>query len=311
MDTESFIKKQEDLWDLVKINYSNVTKSEYKKIHSGELTYLIQSNPGRIISSSAKIDKKALSERPCFLCKKNRPELQLYKEYKGHKEQFEILVNPFPIFEEHLTIPAKRHIPQRISGYEEDLLNLTDSFENFVIFYNGAKCGASAPDHMHFQAGNKGLIPIEKDFKKIEETRSHVKNNIYEIRNLPVKGLYIKDDNKNENIRSLKNIIKIANNDDFLNILSWKTGQNYITFIFPRKRHRPSCYPVNKEIFKDEKNKETRLISPASVEMGGLIITARKEDFKNITKEELNGIFEEVCLPEPEFCLLIEKIKNS
>ena len=119
----------------------------------------VQFNPGRYISTSAKVDEKSINDRKCFLCPANLPE-----EQKGilYEEEYLILGNPFPIFPEHFTIPNINHVPQQIKNNFPLMLKLTkDLSKHYVVLYNGPKCGASAPDHFHFQAGTKNFMPIE------------------------------------------------------------------------------------------------------------------------------------------------------
>ena len=158
---EKLIQEQLIEWPLVSQNFAALGKVQSKDITVGHVEYRAQLNPARIVSSAAKVDTKSIQERKCFLCAQNRP-----KEQKGVRyKQYEILINPFPIFPRHLTIPDINHVDQKISNRIADMLDLARELDDYVIFYNGPKCGASAPDHMHFQAGNKGFMGIETDVK--------------------------------------------------------------------------------------------------------------------------------------------------
>src|ERR1035437_1866816 len=155
------ISDQKKDWDLARKNYDGLKKVKVKTFDFGHYKIEIQFNPERIVSSSAKVDAKSIEARPCFLCQKNLPPQQRGLAFD---DDFIVLVNPFPIFPEHLTIPSIAHTDQRILGNFGSMLDLAEKLTDFVIFYNGPKCGASAPDHLHFQAGNKGFLPIEKDY---------------------------------------------------------------------------------------------------------------------------------------------------
>ena len=157
------INDQQNEWELAGKNYAGLKSVKVRTLAFDGFDMLVQFNPERIRSSAAKVDAKSIEARPCFLCQKNLP-----KEQRGIPvlDKYLILVNPFPIFPEHLTIPHFNHIDQRIENKFEEMLEMARLLEDFTIFYNGPKCGASAPDHFHFQAGIKRFMPIERDYKK-------------------------------------------------------------------------------------------------------------------------------------------------
>ncbi len=164
--TELLIADQLGNWELAKNNYNGLKKIILREIvFDNDFRIKIQFNPERIRSSAAKVDAISIQERPCFLCMKNLPPEQRWVDFKG---KFNILVNPFPIFTKHLTIASKEHTNQRIDGYFDYLLQISESLSDYVVFYNGAQCGASAPDHFHFQAGIKGFLPIEDEFALVQ-----------------------------------------------------------------------------------------------------------------------------------------------
>ena len=133
-------------------------------METGGLTVRLQHNPARMISSAAKLDKADIAKRKCFLCRENRPPEQIMKKFEGRKgKKYHILVNPYPIFPDHLVIAADRHTDQTIWKRYVDMLDLARKYQDFTFFYNGPKSGASAPDHHHFQAAPKGLMPLETD----------------------------------------------------------------------------------------------------------------------------------------------------
>jgi ATP adenylyltransferase/5',5'''-P-1,P-4-tetraphosphate phosphorylase II len=256
-------------WELAANNYKALSQVKIKTVEVGEHTYKVQFNPARITSSAAKVDAQSIQARPCFLCATHRPAFQKSIPFNG---QYEILVNPYPIFPRHLTIPAVEHTPQRIAGRFEDMLDLAQQLDDYVIFYNGPQCGASAPDHFHFQAGNKGFLPIEND------------------RNFP-NSIRIESDNKKAIIDSFRhtyNALKLHSEDaePMMNLLTWYDSGQWIVCIFPRKKHRPACY-----FAEGDKN---ILISPASVDMGGVFITPLEKDFDKITSEDIQTIIEEI-----------------
>jgi len=262
-------QEQLNNWELAKNNYKALEQVKVKTLDVNGCPYKVQFNPARIVSSVAKVDPKSIQERKCFLCSENLP-----VEQKGisFKENYTVLVNPFPIFPRHLTIPAKEHTPQLIVSRFEDMLDLAQQLDDYIVFYNGPKCGASAPDHFHFQAGNKGFLPIENN-----------KNWNNAIR--------IESKDKQEMLllfRQIYNTLPMQPNDaePMLNILTWYENGTWATCLFPRKKHRPACYFAEGD--------DNLLISPASVDMGGVFITPLGKDFEKITAEDIAQILNEV-----------------
>ena len=204
------------------------------------------------------------------------------------------MVNPFPIFPEHFTIPTFKHEDQLILNRFEDMLDLAEAIDEFSVFYNGPKCGASAPDHIHFQAGNKGFLLIEKDVKtvpkKIISENDELK--IYSLENYLRNVVVIESKNKKAVIDAFNELyakleIKEGEREPMLNIVAWFDQGTYICCVFPRTVHRPKCFFAEGD--------ENILISPASVDMGGVFITPQEKDFVKITAKDIEAILREVC----------------
>lgn len=292
---EALLNHQKDNWDLVKNNFSALENVEIKKFEFDNYYINAQFNPSRITSSSAKVDKKSIANRACFLCEENLPDVQKGINYN---DKYIILVNPYPIFKQHLTIPHHTHIPQNIDDALSDMLDLSyDLRNNFFIFYNGPKCGASAPDHLHFQAGAKNSIPLENYYKELIEKHSSVllKDEIveaYQIEDKFLNFLSIRSQNKQKIIKLTRKVIqqlqsyKYSKEEPLLNIISLFDEDNWNVFIFPRKAHRP------KQFFAEDDSQ--LLISPASGDMAGLLIVPRKEDFEKLTKDDVRDIYSQV-----------------
>ena len=303
-DIQQLISEQLSSWELAKLNYAALGQVRMKSFRIGDHTYRVQFNPARILSSAAKVDPNSIKERKCFLCPANLPELQ-----KGipFGKRYQILVNPYPIFPRHLTIPDLSHTDQRISGRFNDMLELAEELDDFVIFYNGPKCGASAPDHAHFQAGNKGFLPIEKEWEATgREKLTTIKGaSLWHLNNDPRMALIIEATEKEAaNIvfdlvyRSLGSLTE--EEEPMMNLVIWKEETRWVACVFPRKKHRPSCYTAE-----GDKN---LLISPASVDMGGVFITPQERDFEKITANDITEIIEEVCLSPTDFLKLKQTI---
>lgn len=285
-------------WDLARDNYRQLDNVMVRKFSYTLFDLFVQFNPGRITSSAAKVDTKSIEARPCFLCEKNRPAQQRGVQYE---DDYVILVNPFPIFRKHLTIVSGSHIDQRIAPNFMTMLELAMSLPEYSVFYNGPQCGASAPDHLHFQAGNRGFMPVESDFlKKALCRRQAVSDGIelwawdeYRRGIMTLKGT-----DKEALTRAFEKfyirfeLMQPGRPEPMLNIITCYTEGNWIIHVIPRKLHRPSCFFAE--------GNEKIVLSPASVDMGGVLITPREEDYLKITSADINNIFDQVCLTEEE-----------
>ncbi len=293
-------------WELARVNYAQLEKVRTRKIDFGTFDVFIQFNPERIKSSSAKVDARSIGERPCFLCEKNRPPEQRGVSFGN---SLTALVNPFPIFKRHLTIPSEQHTDQRIRNNFETMLSLAEELPSFTVFYNGPECGASAPDHFHFQAGSRGFIPLEKDFL----SGKHAKL----VSGKEGLGIWLWNGYK-------RGIITFTGNDGnilsgafaqlfdklsdthpekpepMLNILAAFSEEGWAVHVIPRKKHRPTQYFIE--------GKDQILVSPAAVDLGGVIITPREEDFSKITKAGVEDIFGQVCFSEDELSCILKAI---
>lgn len=288
------IQDQREEWDLAGKNYESLKKVKVKSFAFGNFKIDVQFNPERIISSSAKVDSRSIQKRPCFLCRENLPPQQRGIAFDG---EYHVLVNPFPIFPKHLTIPHFNHTNQRIKGNFGSLLDLSAGLNDFTIFYNGPKCGASAPDHLHFQAGIKGFLPIEKEFKEgkcsqiVKQTGDVAISTWKEY----LRGVITLQSRSRKDlievfsqIYSKLEVINPGEEEPMLNILSTYDDKEWIVHVFPRILHRPKQY--------FEGGEKQILLSPASVDMGGVLITPREEDFNKITAEDVKDIFRQVCM---------------
>ena len=307
-EIKELIAVQKKEWELAAKNFAGLANVQVREFQFNGFIIKVQFNPGRIISSAAKVDKKSIEARPCFLCEANRP-----KEQKGLSlGNCSVLVNPYPIFPEHFTVPRFAHTPQRIKGNFITMLELALIMEGFIIFYNGPKCGASAPDHFHFQIGNAGFMPIDDEIGALKQKYGRKYNkkgtDVWvvkdELRNFIVlesKKKSSLNDRFEEIYRAMEEFPDIEE-EPMMNILTSFIAGCWRTLIFPRALHRPHQY------FEDgEKN---ILLSPASVDMGGVLITPLEKDFKKIRKEDIEDIFRQVLLSDEKFGELISKFMN-
>lgn len=303
----NLLNEQLTSWEMARNNYAALSEVQVKELNVNGISYKIQFNPARLVSSGAKVDAKSIQERKCFLCPANLPSVQKGISFGGH---YNILINPFPIFPRHLTIPEELHVDQRIIIRFGDMLDLAQALSEYTIFYNGPKCGASAPDHAHFQAGNKGFMPIEKDWRtqvdgKVAEYGKAV---LWHLNDAPRATLIIESEEK-KTVLELFNLIyrslplKEDEEEPMMNVLTLYENDKWIVFIFPRARHRPACYAAEGEA--------NLLSSPASVDLGGVFIMPVEKDFRKITASDLTQILCEVCLSPADFQLLKQRIKEQ
>lgn len=287
-------------WETARANYAALAGVRVKELDVDGTPYKVQFNPARIVSSAARVDAKSISERKCFLCPGNLPPEQKGIPFGGH---YRILVNPFPIFPRHLTIPDTEHVPQRIASRFPDMLDLARLLTDYTIFYNGPHCGASAPDHAHFQAGNRGFLPIEKTWRTqvAGKVTGYGQAVLWQLDDAPRTTLVIESAEKEDAeklfsllYRSLP--VKPGEEEPMMNVLARYEADRWIVFVFPRRKHRPDCYNAEGEA--------NLLISPASVDLGGVFITPVEKDFREITAEDVKRILGEVCLSADEFRLL-------
>lgn len=310
---EALLAHQKENWDLVKNNFQNLEKVQIREFNFEDYKIKVQFNPSRITSTSAKVDKKSIENRACFLCKENLP---LNQKGINYKNKYVILINPFPIFKQHLTIPHVKHIPQSIeNNFINDLLDLSyDLRDNFFVFYNGPQCGASAPDHLHFQAGLKKSTPIEIEYSSLvknfgEEIIINNSSKIISINHKAAKLFLIESNKKQEIIISFNNILselkEISNSETepMVNVFSIYEDNFWKVFVYPRKKHRPKQYFLTGE--------SKILISPAAADLAGLCITPEENTFKKVTKIELEDICNQVIIDGEKQKQIFDNLKKN
>ncbi len=305
VDAKNLFSQQLREWEQARLNYEALANVESKDFSFDGFVIKVQFNPARMQSSAAKVDAKSIEERKCFLCPANLPVVQ-----KGipFEDAYQVLVNPFPIFPQHFTIPTYEHIDQLILNRYEDMLTLAETLGEYTLFYNGPKCGASAPDHAHFQAGSKGFLPIEKDIENIDKDVIFEAKDltVYAFKNYLRNALLIEADDKNKAIHFFSKLyllldIKQGEKEPMMNIISWYENEKWFSCIFPREKHRPTCFFAEGD--------DNILISPGSVDLGGVFITPRQEDFKKITADDIQQILKEICISDKAMLSLVSRIK--
>ena len=296
----SLFHEQVSNWELARVNYEGLNTVRTKSFSFGDFAMNVQFNPARIVSSGAKMDAKTIAARKCFLCTENLP-----AEQKGvDAGNYTILVNPFPIFPQHFTIPRKEHIDQQIKPYFAEMLELAEALDDYAVFYNGPRCGASAPDHMHFQAGTKDFLPVITDYKRMKPTHATIIDEgmnyqLYQLNDY-CRTVYCIESDSIESAQSLfENLYtkwqvlpdlslilsKEEGIEPMMNIVcSFEDGIWY-TFLFPRKAFRPWQFTAEGE--------KQLMVSPATVELSGIFITPIESHFDRITKDDVISILEQ------------------
>jgi ATP adenylyltransferase/5',5'''-P-1,P-4-tetraphosphate phosphorylase II len=268
----------------------------------------MQFNPARIRSTAAAVDAKSIAERPCFLCAKNRCPEQLHRDICA---SLEVLVNPFPVLPGHLTIVTKKHTPQLIEPMFADMLFLARRWRGMAVFYNGAKCGASAPDHAHLQAVRVSDIPLlgEQWSSVVADTMQpvlmHPSGAVFCVTGYVVPLFMVVAKEVSSSVELMSRVVAAlpANGDEEppVNVIvHYTAAEGYITIIVPRAKHRPDCYFATGDA--------QRLVSPGTLDIAGLVITPRSEDFEKITSDEALAILQEVGVSESEVADICEKI---
>ena len=306
--SRALLDQQKETWELLRNGYRSLDTVRTREFAFDDAVIRIQFNPGRLTSSSAKVDEKSIKERKCFLCVQHLPPDQRGLAYG---DGYIILCNPFPITPEHFTIPRLTHIPQRIEGTLDVLLDLArDMSPLYTVFYNGPKCGASAPDHMHFQAGTRGFMPIETEFPRLCELFGTVIAAQEGFRAVAVSGplrrfLALEGSGRDLIAAGFLRYLRVLREktgeteEPMVNVLGSYQDGAWRLLVVPRTRHRPSFFFAEGE--------KRLLISPAAVDVGGVSVTPLEEDFRKITREHIVQMFEEVLLGRDAFRQSVEE----
>ncbi|MGYP000416451398 len=302
-----FFNRQLEMWEDARHRFRDLKHVEVRQL-SDQLK--VQFNPARIVSTGAKIDKHTLGERPCFLCERNRPKEQMTKQIDDH---FQLLVNPFPILPVHFTIPATKHQPQSIYRHYGEMHRLLSLHSELMVFYNGPKCGASAPDHLHFQAGTSGVLPLQTNWQRLSRNLTDVisltdEEKISVLRDflMPAFVIISKSEDSDEELfhrlyRSMP--MRGDESEPMMNIIAWRKGEEFISVVIPREKHRPDAYFAEGEA--------QMMVSPGALDMAGLIITPREEDFNKLNLDKATALLRECGISAEKMEAIVSNLKAS
>ena len=302
-----FFNRQLEMWEDARHRFRDLKHVEVRQL-SDQLK--VQFNPARIVSTGAKIDKHTLGERPCFLCERNRPKEQMTKQIDDH---FQLLVNPFPILPVHFTIPATKHQPQSIYRHYGEMHRLLSLHSELMVFYNGPKCGASAPDHLHFQAGTSGVLPLQTNWQRLSRNLTDVislndEEKISVLRDFLVPAFVIiskNEDSDEELFHRLYRSMPMRGDESepMMNIIAWRKGDEFVSVVIPREKHRPDAYFAEGEA--------QMMVSPGALDMAGLIITPREEDFSKINLDKATALLRECGISAEKMEAIVSNLKAS
>ncbi len=271
------------------VNYEGLQEVQSKHFNFAGLETEVRFNPARVRSVMAMVDKESLATRACFLCPSGLEEKQLTTEYciPTTNESYLIRVNPFPIFNHHFTISYGEHVPQRIGHHFRHMLFLADDLPEYTIFYNGPACGASAPDHMHFQAVPLGSLPVQK---WVDAGHALADTPYF------IGARYLVFTDREDGIQQFNRLMaqypihtEVEEEEPRVNVIAWKHEDEYRVVIFFRAESRPNCFFTDNEA-------ERILFSPASVEMSGIGVVSDATSFEKITEDKFLAIIQEVSL---------------
>jgi len=290
-DIDHLLADQIANWPLLTRGVEGLRASQTRVERVAGRDVFVRHIPHRIVSTTAAVDAASIAKRPCFLCPSNLP-----KEEHGipFDSEFAIYCNPFPILDRHLTIVSVEHRPQRIMGSIGSMLRLAEALPDSFIIYNGPRCGASAPDHMHFQACSRAVFPIEQDARGVAGISiPNYARRVFVFRSPELVPLAAR-------LRVVMEFLEQVTHSDgepMVNIAVYYEDGQWTAFVFPRGKHRPRSYETGE-----------RTVSPATIDLCGVLVVPVEKDFQEIRGPEIESIFEEVTLPEKEFEDVLERL---
>ena len=320
-----FVRDQLSRWPLACDNYRALKNVQVREVEVGGLKVKLQFNPARIVSSAAKLSKEEIAARKCFLCRENRPQEQMLVKFDGRKgKKYHILVNPYPIFPDHLVIAMNRHTDQSIWKRYVDMLDLARKYDGFTFFYNGPKSGASAPDHHHFQAAPKGLVPLCNDVDRLLTDDPDIERNIdncgldflileqdaslYHYDRFTTGVFVLKAETSKSAAKMFYRLLDCADlqegdKEPQFNLFTWWKDSEFRSVVIFRSRHRSHHY------FSEGSDHLT--MSPGCADMGGVFIVPVEEEYQKITPELLAEMVQEVSVTKEQEEKMINRLTRT
>lgn len=315
-----FISDQLSVWPLASVNFRSLKSVEIKELTVGGLTCHVQFNPCRVASSTADTSEKAISARPCFLCAKNRPSEQFHIKFEGRKgRMYNVQVNPFPIFPDHLVIAREEHIPQAIWHHYPDMMDFSRRYPDWTVFYNGPRSGASAPDHLHFQAVPRKMMPLENAVDSFLDScrRPNLSNpplatnrdaSLYHFDSFAT-GIFALKANTSKSLAKLfYRLLCCCSASDMkeepaFNLYTWFRDGEYRSMVTFRRSVRSHHY--------FSQGPDHLYISPGAADMAGVFVTPFREDLLKVNSGMLEEMLSEVCITKEEESTIIRRLTRK
>jgi hypothetical protein len=300
------LEQQKAEWNLLRDGYVSLARVETRTFAFDGFEIHLHFNPGRLASSAAKVDAKSVAQRPCFLCPRNRPSEQRALELH---DDLVLLCNPFPIFPEHFTIPTLTHQPQRIRPIFPLMLDVARELApRYTVFYNGPRSGASAPDHLHLQAGNANSTPADREYAALPKTRLVATDHLraFAVDRYLRRLVSLEGSDREQLVRAFDlahATLETGEDEPMLNVFASYEGNEWRVTVYPRARHRPAAYFAEGDA--------KLLLSPGAVDMAGAVIMPVERDFRRVTKDDLVRMYEEVTIGADDFARLTEALRGS
>ncbi len=311
-----FIKDQLSVWPMAAANFRALKSMRVRKLNVGGLEAKIQYNPGRILSSTANTDAEAIAARPCFLCEEHRPPEQFHIKFEGRKgRHYNVQVNPFPIFPRHLVIARDKHIPQAIWHHLPDMLDFAWMYQDYTVYYNGPKAGASAPDHLHFQAIPRWSLPLETAVDAFLDEPGDALQQVKEARLYHyhhfTRGVWcIKSDTTKSLAKLFYQFLDCCpvldrGLEPRFNLYAWYKAerQEYRVMVVLRTELRSHHY------YSDGPDHLT--IGPGAAEMAGVFVAPEEADFEKATAGQLEEMLSEVSVSEADEAMIDSRLTRT
>jgi hypothetical protein len=292
---EELFREQLQAWPLLREGVSGLATSETRPVRIDWFEVLVRHIPHRVSSTTAPVDPEAVRRRPCFLCPEN-----LAPEEKGilFGPDYAIYCNPFPIVERHLTIVHREHRPQRLEGQIGVMLDIAAALPGFFVIYNGPECGASAPDHMHLQAGSRKVFPIAKDTARLDGPA---------ITGYARTALLFRGKESSHLVDETSHALELLSfvtgrrPEPWCNVATFhEPGAGWTVYLFPRAKHRPDVFHTGEMI-----------VSPAAIDLCGLLVVPLARDFERISGDQIASVFREVTLPNDQFLEVVAGLERA
>jgi ATP adenylyltransferase/5',5'''-P-1,P-4-tetraphosphate phosphorylase II len=293
-EVEELFKRQLRAWPQLAKGVEGLAHAKTRSVRIDWFDVFIRHIPHRMVSTTASVDRESVAKRPCFLCAANLP---AEEEGLRFDENFTIYCNPFPIVDRHLTIAHREHGSQRIANQFGNMLDIASALPKYFVVYNGPECGASAPDHMHFQAGSRELFPIKKDTAGLTGiTVPNYARNVFLLRGRDRSALVDRMD------RAIELLAETTGKrpESMVNIAVFHERGEWVAYLFPRGKHRPAVFHTGE-----------LMVSPASIDLCGIFVVPLAEHFEKITGDSIAAIFREVTLPDDQFREVAKKLESA